>query len=78
MAACKAINNLLACKATLKKLHLYNNMSDDEGAFAIANLIESTPNMEDFMMVSSRVKQEGGQRTRTCVFLSKAKTGLLD
>ncbi len=62
VAACKAINNLLACKATLKKLHLYNNMSDDEGAFAIANLIESTPNIEDFMMVSSRVKQEGGQR----------------
>ncbi|QDZ21800.1 RAN GTPase-activating protein [Chloropicon primus] len=62
VAACKAIHDLLACRGTLKRLHLYNNMSDNEGAFSIAKLIQETPCMEDFMMVSSRVKQEGGQR----------------
>ncbi len=61
VAACKAILNLLGCKETLRRIHLYNNMSDDEGAFAIASLIEQLPKLEDFMMVSSRVKQDGGQ-----------------
>jgi len=62
VAACKAIHDLLACRDTLRRIHLYNNMSDDKGAFSIAALIQETPCLEDFMMVSSRVKQEGGQR----------------
>ena len=69
VAACKAIANLLSSRPTLETLHLYNNMSDDEGAFAIAGLIEACPKIQDFMMVSSRVKQMGGQR------LAKALVG---
>jgi Ran GTPase-activating protein (RanGAP) involved in mRNA processing and transport len=68
--ACKAIGELLGCRETLKKIHLYNNMSDDEGAIAIANLIRSMPKIEDFMMVSSRVKQVGGQ-TLAGAFMGK-------
>lgn len=59
--ACEAIAELVQCKASLKKLHLYNNMSDNRGAQAIARLLTECPKLEDFMMVSSRVKEEGGQ-----------------
>lgn len=58
--ACKALEELLKDPSSLKKLHLANNMSDDEGARSIAALLSRTPAMEDFKFVYCRVKEEGG------------------
>jgi len=57
---CAAVNELLQCTGSLKRLHLLNNMSGDEGAQSIASVLARCPAMEDFKMASSRVGAEGG------------------
>ena len=42
--ACAAVNELVAC-TSLEKLHLFNNMSDNEGAASIAALLSRSPGM---------------------------------
>ena len=59
--ACAAIAELLCNPGELRKLHLFNNMSDDAGAQAIAALVARAPKIADFKMVSSRIKEAGGQ-----------------
>eukprot|EP00879_Flechtneria_rotunda_P025913 GHRR01027571.1.p1 GENE.GHRR01027571.1~~GHRR01027571.1.p1 ORF type:complete len:312 (+),score=129.10 GHRR01027571.1:242-1177(+) len=58
--ACKAINELLPAASSLAGLHLFNNMSGDEGAHHIAKLLARSTAMADFKMASSRVGPEGG------------------
>jgi Ran GTPase-activating protein (RanGAP) involved in mRNA processing and transport len=43
--ACKAVNELVQC-GSLEKVHLFNNMSDDEGAKSIAALLGRSPHMQ--------------------------------
>lgn len=43
--ACAAVDELVTC-ATLRKVHLFNNMSDDAGARSIAALLARSPAME--------------------------------
>jgi hypothetical protein len=43
--ACRAVHELVTC-TTLQKLHLFNNMSGDDGASAIAALLARNPNMQ--------------------------------
>jgi hypothetical protein len=57
--ACTAIAELLPDAAALEQLHLFNNMSGDEGAAAIGSLLARAPAMTDFRMASSRVCAEG-------------------
>lgn len=57
---CAAVNELLQCTGSLKRLHLLNNMSGDEGAQSIAAVLARSPAMEDFKMASSRVGADGG------------------
>jgi len=57
---CAAVDELLQCTRSLKRLHLLNNMSGDEGATRIANVLSRCPAMEDFKMASSRVGGAGG------------------
>ena len=45
--------------ANLRGLRLKNNMSDDAGAASIARIIARAPLLEEFRMVSSRVKEAG-------------------
>ncbi|KAF6260413.1 hypothetical protein COO60DRAFT_1625705 [Scenedesmus sp. NREL 46B-D3] len=58
--ACKALAELLPQAASLAGLHLFNNMSGDEGASHIASLLLRCPGMSDFKMASSRVGPAGG------------------
>jgi large subunit ribosomal protein L31/Ran GTPase-activating protein 1 len=58
--ACKAVAELLVHSAALKGLHLFNNMSDNEGAAHIASVLARAPAMQDFKMASSRVGPAGG------------------
>lgn len=58
--ACQAIAELITQPGSLRALQLYNNMSDDEGAAAIAGLLARAPLMADFRMASSRVGAAGG------------------
>jgi large subunit ribosomal protein L31/Ran GTPase-activating protein 1 len=57
---CAALEELLVSTHALRRLHLYNNMSGDEGAAHVARLLARCPSMEDFRMVSSRVGAAGG------------------
>jgi large subunit ribosomal protein L31/Ran GTPase-activating protein 1 len=57
--ACAAVEELVV-GGQLKGLHLYNNMSGDEGAAHIARVLARATKMEDFRMVSSRVGAKGG------------------
>lgn len=57
--ACKAVEELLPPNSKLAGLHLFNNMSGDEGAGHIARLLSRCP-MADFRMASSRVGPAGG------------------
>lgn len=43
--ACAAVEELVRC-ATLRKVHLFNNMSDNAGARSIAALLARSPEME--------------------------------
>eukprot|EP00878_Enallax_costatus_P020701 GHUV01021891.1.p1 GENE.GHUV01021891.1~~GHUV01021891.1.p1 ORF type:complete len:429 (+),score=176.02 GHUV01021891.1:75-1361(+) len=56
--ACKAVEELLPADSKLAGLHLFNNMSGDEGAGHIARLLARCP-MADFRMASSRVGATG-------------------
>jgi large subunit ribosomal protein L31/Ran GTPase-activating protein 1 len=58
--ACKALAELLPQAASLAGLHLFNNMSGDEGAGHVASLLLRCPGMSDFKMASSRVGPAGG------------------
>jgi large subunit ribosomal protein L31/Ran GTPase-activating protein 1 len=58
--ACKALAELLPQAASLAGLHLFNNMSGDEGASHVASLLLRCPGMCDFKMASSRVGPAGG------------------
>lgn len=58
--ACKAVAELLVEAGSLQQLHLYNNMSDNEGARHIASILQRAPLMADFRMASSRVGSDGG------------------
>ena len=42
--ACKAVNELIA-STSLETLHLFNNMSDNEGAISIAALLQRNPSI---------------------------------
>ena len=57
--ACAAVAELLGAPGELRRLQLFNNMSDDAGALSIAGLLRNTA-IEDFRMGSSRVKEVGG------------------
>lgn len=57
---CAALSELLVHTASLRRLHLYNNMSGDEGAASVAAVLTRCPALEDFRMVSSRVGGPGG------------------
>lgn len=67
--ACKALSELLPESSALAGLHLFNNMSGDEGASHVAALLARCPAMADFKMASSRVGPAGG------ISLAKALTG---
>lgn len=58
--ACKAVAELLLHTSALKGIHLFNNMSGDEGAGHIATILARAPAMQDFKMASSRVGPAGG------------------
>lgn len=58
--ACHAIAELIIEPGSLRSLQLYNNMSDNDGAAAIAGLLTRAPLMADFRMASSRVGALGG------------------
>lgn len=58
--ACKAVAELLVHTSALKGMHLFNNMSGDEGASFIAAVLGRSPAMADFKMASSRVGPAGG------------------
>jgi hypothetical protein len=59
--ACAALAELLPPASSLAGLHLFNNMSGDEGAGHIARLLARLPGcMADFKMASSRVGPAGG------------------
>jgi hypothetical protein len=58
--ACKALGELLVHTQALSGLHLFNNMSGDEGAGHIGALLARCPAMATFKMASSRVGPEGG------------------
>ncbi|WIA30005.1 hypothetical protein OEZ86_000102 [Tetradesmus obliquus] len=58
--ACSALAELLPQSARLAGLHLFNNMSGDEGAGHIGSLLLRCPGMADFKMASSRVGPAGG------------------
>ena len=58
--AAKALDEIIGENAiSLRGLRLWNNMSDDEGAFAISNIVGRARDLEEFRMASSRVKEEG-------------------
>ena len=58
--AAKALDEIIGDNAiNLRGLQLWNNMSDDEGALAIANIVSRARHLEEFRMASSRVKEEG-------------------
>jgi large subunit ribosomal protein L31/Ran GTPase-activating protein 1 len=59
--ACAALCELLPPSSRLAGLHLFNNMSGDEGAGHVARLLgRLTSSMADFKMASSRVGPAGG------------------
>jgi large subunit ribosomal protein L31/Ran GTPase-activating protein 1 len=57
--ACAAVEELVV-GGQLRGLHLYNNMSGDEGAEHIAKVLARARHMQDFRMASSRVGPRGG------------------
>jgi Ran GTPase-activating protein (RanGAP) involved in mRNA processing and transport len=57
--ACAAVEELVV-GGQLRGLHLYNNMSGDEGAEHIAKVLARARHMQDFRMASSRVGARGG------------------
>lgn len=58
--ACKALSELVPNSSALAGLHLYNNMTGDEGAEHVARLLSRCPGMADFKLASSRVGAAGG------------------
>ena len=46
---------------SIKRLELYNNMSGDEGAIAIAEVIACCPHLEVFRWASNRSNEEGAR-----------------
>ncbi|KAL6006214.1 hypothetical protein ACLOJK_040260 [Asimina triloba] len=47
-------------KLQLQVLHFHNNMTGDEGAIAISDLVRRSPALEDFRCSSTRVGSDGG------------------
>jgi len=58
--ACNALSELVPAGSALAGLHLYNNMTGDEGAEHVARLLARCPTMADFKLASSRVGPAGG------------------
>lgn len=58
--ALAALSELLAAKAELRQLHLWNGMSGDDGAVNLCPLLESAVKLEDFKFGYSRVASRGG------------------
>lgn len=58
--ACNALSELVPGGSALSGLHLYNNMTGDEGAEHVARLLARSPGMSDFKLASSRVGPAGG------------------
>lgn len=58
--ACKALSELVPAGSALSGLHLYNNMTGDEGAEHVARLLSRCPNMYELKLASSRVGPAGG------------------
>lgn len=58
--ACTSLAELIQNAQELRSLRLYNNMSDDAGAAAIAKILARAPKLEAFRMASSRVGLDGG------------------
>jgi hypothetical protein len=58
--ACNALSELVPNGSALAGLHLYNNMTGDEGAEHVARLLSRCPGMADFKLASSRVGASGG------------------
>lgn len=71
VAACKAVEELIPADSKLAGLHLFNNMSGDEGAGHIARLLARCP-MADFKMASSRVGAEGGSSLANALMTGEA------
>lgn len=58
--ACKALSELVPAGSALAGLHLYNNMTGDEGAEHVARLLSRCPSMNELKLASSRVGPAGG------------------
>lgn len=67
--ACNALSELVPNGSALAGLHLYNNMTGDEGAEHVARLLSRCPAMSDFKLASSRVGPAGG------ISIAKALSG---
>ena len=61
--SCKILSQFAKNTApmSLKRLELYNNMSGDEGAIAIAEVIACCPHLEVFRWASNRSNEEGAR-----------------
>uniref|UniRef100_A0A2P2IT22 Uncharacterized protein MANES_05G076600 n=1 Tax=Rhizophora mucronata TaxID=61149 RepID=A0A2P2IT22_RHIMU len=72
--AARAVCELIP-SAKLKILHFHNNMTGDDGAIAIAEIVKQSIILEDFQCSSTRVGSEGGivlaEALRTCTKLRK-------
>ena len=75
---CAAVDEIMQSTTSLKRLHLLNNMSGDEGAVSIANVLARCPAMEDFKMASSRVGAEGGKALAKALTAGGSKLLILD
>jgi large subunit ribosomal protein L31/Ran GTPase-activating protein 1 len=58
--ACKALAELVPVGSALSGLHLYNNMTGDEGAEHVARLLSRCPGFTELKLASSRVGPAGG------------------
>lgn len=61
--SCKILSQFAKNTApmSIKRLELYNNMSGDEGAIAIAEVIACCPHLEVFRWASNRSNEEGAR-----------------
>lgn len=65
--ALAALSELLAAKAELRQLHLWNGMSGDDGAVNLCPLLEKAVKLEDFKFGYSRVSSRGGVAVATAL-----------
>ncbi|KAJ1693826.1 hypothetical protein LUZ63_010524 [Rhynchospora breviuscula] len=71
----KALSELIPYTDNLKILHFHNNMTGDEGAIAISEVVQKSPMLENFRCSSTRVGTDGGislaEALGACVNMNK-------